>query len=312
MHVRHFASRVLTRIAQATLTVALTAGITQSASATKLVGTDVNSGKLLYIVTPKTVITIANTGANPAGVVIGPNQEIIYALSGAGEIHSFNPYTYKDTTLAKGFTTPTNIFIEPGCASILITDTGVNKIFRLTLSNSAVTTFYNGPDQMTGIVYDTMGDIFANDAALKAIVQLNASGAIVNQTPGAMPLTTLNGLTYDAHTSLLFATSSTGQVIYSTPINLTTVNTISFTTVPVLESIVSDGAGNLYIVGGNGTTNTLFKYTILTAKQTQFNTIPGLDNVALIPFGPCLKTRGTDQSCEETSDEGTLAGVVTK
>jgi sugar lactone lactonase YvrE len=297
-------NRFLTRIAQATMILALTAGIPQAFCATELVGTDVNSGKLLYIVTPKTVVTISNTGAKPDGIILGPHQTIIYTLSGAGEVHSFDPYTHVDSTLAKGLSSPVNVVLEPGCKSILVSDIGVNKIFRITLANKALTTLYNGTDEMKGLVYNPSGQLFASDDTLQAVVQLNATtGAIISQTPSNMPLIALDGITYDAHTQKLFATSTSAQVVYNISTDLLTVSTISFPSVPVLEGIVSDGGGNLYVVGGDGTTNTIFKYAIIAGTQTTLNTIPGLDDIAIIPFGPCLKVRGTEAVCEEMPDD---------
>ena len=265
-------------------------------SATEIVGVDVNSGKLLYIQTPKTVVTIANTGTNPDAVILGPYQQIIYALAGTGAVHSFNPYTHTDATLATGLSSPFNIVLEPGCKSILVSDTGVNKIFRVMLSNGALTTFYSG-DKIEGLVYDTNGNLFASDDQLNAIVEFNSAGAIINQTSSNSPLTTPDGLTYDAHTDALYASSNTGQIIYKVSMDLTTVSVISFPVAPVLAGIVSDGSGNLYVVGVNGTTSTIFKYAILTATQTTLNTVPGLDDIALIPRGPCIKIPGTDSSC---------------
>ena len=303
MQVRHRLNMFLTRGIRATLMLALTAGLPHPVSATKLVGTDINSGKLLYIETPKTVVTIANTGSRPDGVILGPNQQIMYALSGAGEVHSFNPYTQTDTTLATGLTTPVNIVLEPGCKTILVSDIGVNKIFRITLANHALTTFYNGPDKMQGLVYNAAAQLFANDDQLNAIVQLDMTGTIVNQTPTNIPLTVPDGLTYDHKTDSLYATSNTGQVIYKVSTNLTTVTSIAFTAAPVLEGIVSDGGGTLYVVGVNGSTSTIYKYVVLTATQTTLNSIPGLDDIALIPFGPCIKNNGTTSACEDMPDE---------
>jgi hypothetical protein len=298
------ANKFLTRIAQTTLMLALTAGVPQAFSSTQLVGTDVNSGKLLYIVAPKTVVTISNTGAKPDGIILGPHQTIIYTLSGAGEVHSFDPYTHIDSVLATGLSSPVDVVLEPGCATILVSDIGVNKIFRITLASKALTTFYNGTDEMKGLVYNPSGQLFASDDTLQAVVQLNSTtGAIISQTPSNMPLIALDGITYDAHTQKLFATSTSAQVVYSISSDLTTVTTIGFSNVPILEGIVSDGGGNLYVVGGNGTTNMIFKYAIITATTTTLNTVPGLDDIALIPFGPCIKVHGTDSVCEEMPDD---------
>jgi hypothetical protein len=166
------------------------------------------------------------------------------------------------------------------------------------LSNGALTTFYSG-DKIEGLVYDTNSNLFASDDQLNAVVEFNSAGAIINQTSSNTPLTTPDGLTYDAHTNALYASSNTGQIIYNVSTDLTTVSAISFPVAPVLAGIVSDGSGNLYVVGVNGTTSTIYKYAILTATQTTLNTVPGLDDIALIPRGPCIKSFGTDSSCGE-------------
>jgi hypothetical protein len=100
MPVRHLVNRFL--ISSAWM-LALVAVLFGQVSATEIVGVDVNSGRLLYIQTPRTLVTIANTGTNPDAVILGPYQQIIYALAGAGEVHSFNPYTHTDATFGHGF-----------------------------------------------------------------------------------------------------------------------------------------------------------------------------------------------------------------
>jgi len=305
-------TRFLSRGVRAALMLGLTAVLLQLASATEFVGVDINSGKLLYMPSSKTVITIANTGAKPDSVILGSDELIIYALAGAGEVHSFNPYSKVDTTLATGLTSPANMVLEPGCKSILVSDVGVNKIFRIMLANHALTTFYSGPDKIEGLAYDNKGDLFANDEQLNAIVEFSFDGTIINQTPSNLPLTAPYGLAYDAHTTALYATSNTGQVIYSAPTTLATVSSISFPVAPVLQDVVSDGGGNLYVMGVNGTTGTIFKYAIVKAITTTLNSAPGLYDVALIPPGPCIKIPGTDSDCEATGDDRSGPGVSPK
>jgi hypothetical protein len=265
----------------------------QPGFAAEFVGTNINNGQLLFISTPNTAITITSTGVKPDGVIQGPFQQIFYVLSGAGAVHIFNPYTRLDTTLATGLTTPVDLTMEPGCKSILVSDIGVNKIFRITLATRAVTTLYNGPDEIQGLTYDNFGNLFAVDDQLNAIVQINTTtGAIVNQTPSGSPLTAPEGLTFDLYTEELFATSSTGQMLYEVPTDLGTVTPIPFTAEPTLHGIVSDGQGNLYVVGTNGTTSYILQYTIPTAAEKTLNTVPGLQDLAFILSGPCPKGGG--------------------
>jgi hypothetical protein len=277
--------------------ITLLAALAPTASAVNFAGTDNKNSKLLYIQTPNTEFTLETVGAQPVGVVVAPGQLMIYAISSVGEVHVFNPYTKADTLLAKGFTTPTDIVVEPGCESILVSDIGVNKIFQVT-SSGVVSTFYNGPDTIRGLVYDTNANLFANDVSAGAIVQFTTQGVITAQTPGPA-LTALDSLTYDQKTNSLFATSNTGQVLYQAPDNLSSVTTIPFANGTVLEGITSNGSGTLYVVGGNGTTNNIYQYTVSTGVTTKLNTVPGLDRISIIASGPCLKSLGTDQSCGE-------------
>jgi sugar lactone lactonase YvrE len=262
----------------------------QCVFAVEFVGTNISSGQLLVVTPPSGSVAITTTGAQPDGVIFGPNQQIFYALSGAGTVHIFNPFTRTDTIMASGFTTPAELTMEPACKSILVSDIGVNKIFRIAMNTHVVTTLYNGPDKMQGLTYDNGGNLYAVDDQLNAIVQIDTTtGAIVNQTPSASPMTALEGLAYDNYTQQLFATSNSGQELYEVPTTLSTVTSIPFTTEPTLHGIVSDNQGNLYVVGANGTTSFLLQYSIITGTEKTMNNVPGLQNIAPIISGPCPK-----------------------
>jgi hypothetical protein len=285
----------------AALILAVAAILCQPVFAAEFVGTDINGGHLLYLTTPTKSATILTTGAKPDGVILGPFQQIIYVLSGAGEVHIFNPYRHSDSTLATGLSTPVGLVLEPGCKTILVSDVGLKKIFRITLSTHAVTTFYNGPDTIQGLTYDKSGNLFAADDQLSAIVQFNpTTGQIINQTPVSWPLTALEGITYDAFTGELFATSNTGQVVYEVTTNLVSISTIAFAQEPFLDGIISDSHGNLYVVASDGTNGTIVQYSITYATQTTLDTAPGLNNIAPILSGPCIKTGGVAvEACDE-------------
>ena len=287
--------RLLTNGMRTAALLALAAMFSTAALAAEFVGTNINSGQIVYIATPKTSVMMTTTGSKPDGIILGPFQEIIYVLSGAGTVHTLNPYTRIDTTLATGLTTPTDLVMEPGCKTILVSDIGVNKIYRVNLSTHAVTTFFNGPDKIQGLTYDNSGNLFAADDQLNAIVQIDpVSGVILNQTSAGTPLNSLEGITFDGYTGQLFATSNAGQVLYEVTTDLSTITTISFTAEPVLHGIVSDSKGNLYVVGANGTTSFVLQYSIITGTEQTLNNIAGLEDIAQIYFGPCLKGRTGD------------------
>jgi hypothetical protein len=298
MQINGWFRKVLAGAGVTASTLTLLAGLTQSASAVDFAGTNNSGGKLLYIQNPNTDFTLSSVAGQPVGVAVAPGQEILYTISSLGQVHAFNPYTRADVLLAKGFTTPTDIVVNPGCASMLVSDIGVNKVFQITFATRAVTTFYNGPDTIGGLVYDNFGNLYANDLSLGAIVQFTSQGVITAQTPGP-PLTALEGLTYDQKTASVYATSNTGQVIYQAPGGLSSVTTIPFANGPLLEGVASDGTGDLYVVGGNGTANNIYKYVVSTGVTTKVIAVPGLDRLAIIAPGPCIKSIGTDQVCSQ-------------
>lgn len=294
MQIRSGMGRTLAWTIHTTIALIVTAAVCLPALATEFVGTDINGGNLLYITSPKTSLTITTTGAKPDGVVVGPYQNIIYVLSGAGEVHYFNPYTHTDTTLAKGLTTPVDLVMEPGCKSILVSDIGVNKILRISLTTGAVTTLYGG-DQIRGMTYDNLGNLYVNDDTQSAILQIDpTTGMVLNQTSSANPLTTLEDIAFDTFTGELFASSTTGQLVYEVTANLLSINQIAFTQEPFLHGIVSDGAGHVYVVGSDGTTGEILQYTINSGVQTVLNKVTGLEDIWLIPLGPCIKAHGIE------------------
>jgi hypothetical protein len=298
MHVRQPIRRFLSRGATAIFGFVLVATLCQPAFSAEFVGTNINSGQLLLVTAPNSSVVITTTGAAPDGVIFGPFQQIVYVLSGAGTVHIYNPFTKVDTTIASGLTTPTDLTMEPQCKSILVSDIGVNKIFRISMSTHAVTTLYNGPDKMQGLTYDNSGNLFAVDDNLNAIVQINTiTGVIVNQTSSASPLTAPEGLTFDNYTKELFATSNSGQVLYEVPTTLISVTTIPFTAEPTLHGIVSDSQGNLYVVGSNGTTSFLLQYSITSGTEKTLNNVPGLEDIVPVISGPCPKGGGTAEAC---------------
>ena len=284
---------------RAILALALTA-FAHTAFAASLIGSDSAGNRLVYMKTPGTSKTMTSVGSTPVAVVVGPTQQMIYALSGKGEVHVYNPYTDTDTILAKGLSNPTDITLEPGCASILVSDVGVNKIYRINFAPLSVSVFYDGPDTIRGLIYDVNTNLFANDVSQNAVVQFSVSGLIIGQTPAANPLIEPEGLTYDKKTNQLFATSNTGQVIYAISDDLFTVNNIAFTGGSTLEGIVSNGSGTLYFVGGDGTNNNLYQYSTKSGTTTKQNAVTGLNRVSISPTGPCIQPLGTDSTaCEE-------------
>jgi len=68
---------------QVALLLTLAAMFCQPGFAAEFVGTNINSGQLVFISPPSTSVTITTTGAMPDGVVVGPFQQIIYLLSGS-------------------------------------------------------------------------------------------------------------------------------------------------------------------------------------------------------------------------------------
>lgn len=239
----------------------------------QLVRIDTNTGQ---------VVTVAATGNSPDSLVFDASGRIIYSVFGANQVRRFDPATGTDVLLSGAFSGPLDLALEPGGATVLVSNNLTPRIDRLNLSTGVVTPFFASGGG-GGVVYDTSGRLFANLPGL--IAQLNPQTATAIQT-GPVPAS-LDGLTFDPVTGSLFATDGSGGRIYRyNPSNLAAGATLLATIVPsggFVDGIAADGTGNLFVavrILANESQSGLFRVNATTGAFTQVAFAASLDDIA--------------------------------
>ena len=203
---------------------------------------------------------------------------VIYTALSAGEVRSHNPNTTADSLIASlgSSSLPADVALEPGLTTMLVSEFGGGKIDRIDLVNPLhpVVQLWPpangaGSGNPEGLAYDNAGHLFANlgvrgvstDPPKKYVAQINpVTGAILQQSPcppgGGPPcLPSLDGLTYDSFTHMLYAASTFGKTVFQiNPINLSVVDlgqTYGWNSQFGFDGITSDGLGHLFVVSGD-------------------------------------------------------------
>lgn len=216
------------------------------------------------------------------GIAVDGGGRVLYSALGAtGEFRAYNPSTGDDSLLFSTLGTPLDVVVEPGGATALVsvqslTNPSSSAIYRVNMGPTPSATAFI-PVPADGLAYVGPA-LFANITTVQSsnnvsqIAQYDpVSGALVRSAAPANGPGRLDGLTFDAYTGLLFAASQAGQGIYAIdPV------TLAFTFIALddkakaldsrvqgigaLDGITSDGAGNLYIAGGQN--DRIYRYRL--------------------------------------------------
>jgi sugar lactone lactonase YvrE len=203
-----------------------------------------------------------------------------------GQVIKYDPNTRVSTPLANGLTNAADMVLEPGGNSMLVSDYGSGNIDRITFSPSSVRSLATGLGNPEGLAYDG-SMLFANigyrygGVAGKEVAQINpVTGAIIATSPG---LNSLDGLTYDPYSGLLYASSLFGNLVYSIdPNNLNNVQIATGTgIVPGPDGITTDGIGDIFIASSDGVGDShIYQLNLITHALTQETFVNGLDDLA--------------------------------
>ena len=157
---------------------------------------------------------------------------------------------------------------------MLVSEFNGGKIDRIDLTSHSVTPLYTPPPQQTsnpeGMAFDSAGRLFANlgarglptDPPGKYVARIDpATGQILGQTT---LLSSLDGLTYDPSSHMLYAASLFGKTVYridpnnlNNPVDLgqtygwSNIQTQNF----FPDGITSDGSGHLFAASAPGACN---------------------------------------------------------
>ncbi len=234
-----------------------------------------------------TVTTFLNTPSAADSIMFDTSGRVIYTQLYTGQVRRYDPSSSNDVLIAGGFSTPADIVLDPGGNSILVSDYSSGTVFRVNLTNGVVTTLLAPGGNPEGLAYDGTR-LFANlglrygGSTGKYVAEINpTTGAILAVSPG---LDSLDGLTYDPYSGLLYASSLFGNRILSLdPNNLNNVQDVTgrLGVIPSPDGITTDGTGDVFVASsdliGDGH---VYQINLITHTLTQETYVPGLDDLA--------------------------------
>jgi len=235
---------------------------------------------------------------SPDSLMFDTLGNVIYTALSAGTVRSYNPNTVVDSVITSGLSGPADVALEPGGNSMLVSEFNGGKIDRINLTTHLVTNLYSSSGtNPEGIAYDNAGNLFANlgvrsgSALTKYLAKINpVTGAILGQTAN---LSSLDGLTYDSYSHMLFAASifgppsGPGGTVYQIdPNNLNNVVDIVQAYGGIIrgaDGITSDGLGHIFVASapGGGGDGHIYDISLINHTITQGDFISdGLDDLA--------------------------------
>ena len=235
---------------------------------------------------------------SPDSLMFDTLGNVIYTALSAGTVRSYNPNTVVDSVITSGLSGPADVALEPGGNSMLVSEFNGGKIDRINLTTHLVTNLYSSSGtNPEGIAYDNAGNLFANlgvrsgTALTKYLAKINpVTGAILGQTAN---LSSLDGLTYDSYSHMLFAASifgppsGPGGTVYQIdPNNLSNVVDIVQAYGGIIrgaDGITSDGLGHIFVASapGGGGDGHIYDISLINHTVTQGDFISdGLDDLA--------------------------------
>ncbi len=243
------------------------------------------------------------------------NKKIVYDVNDTGisqlRVCDLSTTPCADTLLADFFalfpgtpqgSDPQDLVIEPGGASVLVSHAGGNYVTRTVLSTGVTTKFIPSIPVPEGLAFDKTGRLFilaGFQTAASGIYQYDAAGNVVASNIGFDLSNTLDGLTFDATTGFLYATSrNTGALFRIDP---NTLAAVQVATLPVIgqsgpDGLSVDNKGLLYIAERGTAPESVYTFdakaclasavTPCPANLAKLVDVPNIDDPAPIPPDP--------------------------
>jgi hypothetical protein len=286
----HFASSISTSRKAVFTLIALTILALGSgpAFAIELYATSITNSQIDQVDTvANTVTTYLNTPSAADSIMFDNAQRLIYTQLFTGDVSRYDPISTSNTLIASGFNEPADVVLEPGGHTMLLSEFFGGKIDRINLTNGAVSTLLTPGGNPEGLAYDGPR-LFANlglragGPTGKQVAEIDpTTGAILSTSPG---LDSLDGLTYDPYSGLLYASSLFGNCIYSIdPNNLTNVQNITakLGIIPGPDGITTDGTGDLFVASSGIVGDShIYQINLINNTLTQETFVSGLDDLA--------------------------------
>ena len=255
-----------------------------AATAEELYATSISGSKINKVDTNTLGVSLLlNTPSAADSLIFDGAGRIIYTQLYTGELRRFDPFTNTDTLIATGFNEPADLTLEPGGNSVLVSEYLGGKIDRVNLNTNVVTTLLSPGLNPEGLTYDASGRLFANlgyrygGPTGKYVAQIDpVTGAILATSAG---MDSLDGLTFDPYTGMLFASSLfSNGVVEIDPNNLNSATNHFFGSLNLPDGITSDGAGNIWIASAGD--SHIYQFNLGANTLTQNALVVGLDDLA--------------------------------
>jgi streptogramin lyase len=260
------------------------------ASAATLYATSIGGSQIDKVNTvANTETTFINTPSAADSIIFDASGNMLYTELYTGQIRRYNPTSLVDSavTLPYSLSNPADMALDPGGATMLVSEYAAGRIDRVNLTTGAITPLLTPGGDPEGLAY-VGNKLFANigyrygGVTGKEVVQIDpVTGAILAVSPG---LDSLDGLTYDPYSGLLYASSLFGNKIYSIdPNNLNNVQdvTAKLGVVPGPDGITSDGVGDIFVASSDSLGDShVYQLNLISDTLTMETYVPGLDDLA--------------------------------
>jgi uncharacterized repeat protein (TIGR01451 family) len=248
-----------------------------------------------------TLVCATPSQPDSLAIVPGTNQ-IVYDEALTSQLRIVNPANCATDTLladsSNGINSPQDIYLElptanTGCPAghtcVLVSNFLGGSVTRTDLTVPGTTVLKSTFPRPEGIAYDSTGRLFVlagGFGGISQVFQINpVTGATINTSAAFDPTNTLDGLSFDPSTNLLFATSQAGNAVYS--IDPSTLVAVNRGSVPTPDGITNNGAGILYIASrGTAPSFSVWSFNELTNVAAQLNPVDTIDDLAAAVSNP--------------------------
>jgi hypothetical protein len=258
---------------------------------------------------PDCIIPLLTTPTPVDSLVLDTSGRFIYSLANANEARRFDPTQPLSPTnpllLANSavgaLNFPQDMILSPDGGTLYTANFLGNNITLTNMAgpfpNGATCTVHTAANKVIGgpegMVFDNLGRLYVLagwNTADAGIYQINPTNCLViNSNVGFdNPANELDGLTFDASTNRLFATSSGiggSNAVYS--IDPTTLAAVKIATVPSPDGIINDQHGTLYVASRTGSgVGQIYSVNETTLVATPLTQVPNIDDLGIVPPGP--------------------------